>query len=142
MTLTVVVLAVAVLRVVVLGRRASFSIGLVTIGWLYVLLVFSPWQIGTVLLPNKALVDIAIYRYDVVGFRPPIIPVTVSAVDQRAWLGNTRFAGSVNDAAAFFLSGHALVALMLGLLGGLLSRVWFSDQSKASQPQRNEERDA
>jgi hypothetical protein len=108
-----IVLTIALLRALIVGRRAPFSIGLATVGWLYFLFAIGPFSTSSYLraqLPtDAALVFLAGYRYEV--------PVT--------WLSGQVYldyprppSGDEMNPEAFCVIGHGLITLVLGFCGG------------------------
>jgi hypothetical protein len=112
-----IVLTVVLLRALILGRRASFSIGLATVAWLYFLLAigpFSSYYYPAQLPTDVALVHLAGEKYE----------VPVEWVSGHLYPGNSVVTpppeNEVN-AEAFRAIGHALITLALAFCGGVFS---------------------
>ena len=116
-----VVLTVALLRALMLGREAPFCIGLAAAGWVYFLLALSPlasYELRAQLPTQVALVHLAGRKYEV-------------PVDERSgrwYLGRLSYfpraysvppAEEEINAAAFCEIGHELITLVFGFCGGV-----------------------
>jgi len=127
-TAVLIVLAVFLLRAIILGRSAVFSIGFATVGWLYAI-SGSPlvgYYMGMQLPTEVALVYVAGHKYQV-------------SVDRTA--GEFYLADSGTDprpdnevnARAFCEIGHGLITLVLAFCGGLLGLYIAGVKSRRDQ---------
>jgi len=110
----VIVLAVTLLRALILGRRAVFSIGFATVGWLYFLfaMAFPGYYVRAQLPTDVALVHLAGQRYE----------VPVLSNGYHSYLGSSitlPLPEKEVNAQAFCTIAHGLITLALGFCGGL-----------------------